>query len=492
MNSLDEKRVRMALSKLPQNIAQEGEISDTPPASTYVPPSHARALDPDTTLVEGIRGAGKSFWWAALSSDEHRQFISKAFQNLRIGAEVEIRQGFGTAPKPTMAPSADTIEQLSKSYSPRSVWRAVVATHADFGEPFPLKAVGDVWAQRVSWVFENPERYEELLWKADQALENGQKTRLILFDALDRLASQWNAIRPLAKAVLQVALDLRSTRRIRFKVFVRPDMIEDRDIISFPDFSKLNANKASLLWRRLDLYALLFQRIGNSHEAGPDFRAFTESHNGMKWKGEGLDWILPPKLTHDEDAQEQIFIAIAGKAMGPGPSGFKRGKPYSWLVNHLIDGRFQVSPRSFLSAVGKAAAETPMDHPQTLSPRGIQNGVQQASRIRVDELKNEDYPWVEDLMKHLRGNLTVPCSTEDIFQIWDRENTLKALKDQLSGSQNNVKLPPRRLKEGPRAVLEDLAELGLIQILPGGRVQMPDVYRIAFGIGRRGGVRPLK
>jgi hypothetical protein len=34
--------------------------------------------------------------------------------------------------------------------------------------------------------------------------------------------------------------------------------------------------------------------------------------------------------------------------------------------------------------------------------------------------------------------------------------------------------------------------LGVIQRMEDGRIQMPDVYRIAFGFGRRGGVKPLK
>jgi hypothetical protein len=37
-----------------------------------------------------------------------------------------------------------------------------------------------------------------------------------------------------------------------------------------------------------------------------------------------------------------------------------------------------------------------------------------------------------------------------------------------------------------------MEEIGVMQRLPDGRIQMPDVYRIAFGLGRRGGVKALK
>jgi hypothetical protein len=55
-----------------------------------------------------------------------------------------------------------------------------------------------------------------------------------------------------------------------------------------------------------------------------------------------------------------------------------------------------------------------------------------------------------------------------------------------------VKLPPRRLEDGPRGLIDDLAELGIMYRLMDGRIQVPDVYRIAYGLGRRGGVKPLK
>jgi hypothetical protein len=32
----------------------------------------------------------------------------------------------------------------------------------------------------------------------------------------------------------------------------------------------------------------------------------------------------------------------------------------------------------------------------------------------------------------------------------------------------------------------------MLERIDGKRIQMPDVYRVAFGFGRRGGVKPLK
>lgn len=483
---------RQAMDALPE-IDPAAFSPSTNVAFTYVPPSHARALDPESTLVEGIRGAGKSFWWMTLASEPHRKYIASVFPETRVGANVEISQGFGTGRglPPSKVPGADTLAQLAESFPPRHIWRAVVAVHLNFPSPFPPDSK---WREKVQWVCDHPEEYDELLYHADKALADNGKVRLILFDALDRLAGDWPGIRPLAKALLQVALDLRSCRNIRAKLFVRPDMLEDKEILAFPDASKLLARKVSLFWRRMDLYALLFQCLGNALSGGEEFRQHCAQIFQLSWKPDTVSntWILPQPLRTDEEIQKKIFHAIAGPAMASGPSGHKRGFPYTWLVNHLMDGREQVSPRSFSAALRSAAKyANPEEWPYPLHYKAIQSGVQEASRIRVEEIAREDYPWVDLLMKPLKNRITVPCEAEEILELWRQGDIVGNLAN-LAGEADMVKLPPQHLAEGPEGVLQDIAELGLIQRLQNGRIQMPDVYRIAFGLGRRGGVKPLK
>ena len=288
---------------------------------------------------------------------------------------------------------------------------------------------------------------------------------------------------------------MRATRRIRFKMFVRPDMLEDRDVIGFPDASKLLARRTTLSWRRVDLYALLFQCLGNSPLGGAEFRNILKSTFKIEFLEAGAYWTVPHALRTEEDLQERVFISIAGNAMSASPTGQKRGKPYSWLVNHLQDGRDQVSPRSFSEAVRQAAEKTIDEFSAYHLPlhfSAIQSGVQAASQVRVDELVKEDYPWVAMLMQPLKGILTVPCDAKDIGTIWKKARVLDDLRASLTGRNTIVKLPPQRLDEGYMGVLADLQDLGVVQRLSDNRIQMPDVYRIAFGLGRRGGVKPLK
>lgn len=265
-------------SALPQNDVSS--VNDArEPGFTYVPPSHARALDPDNTIVEGIRGAGKSFWWTVLGSEQHRKFIRAAFPEVRLSDGLRVAQGFGAQAAPSQ-PSKDVLKQLAETFEPRHIWRAIIATHAEFAAPFPVK---EKWHEKTRWVAENPEDFDTALYELDAKLTESRTTLVILFDALDRMADDWSGIRPLAKSLFQVALDIRSFRSIRLKVFVRSDILEDREIIAFPDSSKLLARRVSLSWRRVDLYALLFQCLGNAAQGGEAFRRHCHSEFRLAW-----------------------------------------------------------------------------------------------------------------------------------------------------------------------------------------------------------------
>jgi hypothetical protein len=483
--SAQNQLIRQGIQEAASTLDQTQVASKKPPSFTYVPPTHARALDPEATLIEGMRGAGKSFWWSLLASTEHREFVQVNYPEAQLPPNIVVGQGFGTAFANENYPDPETLSKLVQSFKPRIIWRAVIAVHTRFDGGF---AKLTDWSQRVQWIDNNPEKFSVGLGAADQRLQSTGSTLLVLFDALDRLADDWQHIRPLARGLMQVALEVRSTKNIRCKVYVRPDMLRDDEVTSFPDFSKLEAGKAILTWRRADLYALLFQCLGNASTGGAQFRTLARPTNASKKDSVTSPWRVPLELRTNEVLQEALFEQLAGKAMG---ASTKRGKPYTWLVNHLQDSMDQVSPRSFFAALKAAAVETPAGDALPLNYRGIQVGVQQASLIRVREII-EDYPWVKWVMEPLKGNLTVPCSIRDIEKIWKDEKTLFLLEGRLAKQGDAVKLPPQNLDFGTTGILGDLESLGMLERIDGKRVQMPDVYRVAFGFGRRGGVKPLK
>ncbi|MEY4415647.1 MAG: hypothetical protein RIQ53_2940, partial [Pseudomonadota bacterium] len=117
----DAQRLRQGLIEAARTL-DETQGNPTRPEFIYLPPSHARALDPEATLVEGIRGAGKSFWWRQLAQPMHQQFLQAHYRELRWPTGLQVRQGFGAGLSPADWPDADTLTLLARQFAPRTIW----------------------------------------------------------------------------------------------------------------------------------------------------------------------------------------------------------------------------------------------------------------------------------------------------------------------------------------------------------------------------------
>ena len=474
--------VREAFLALP-----EGASHGVPPSPShvYLPPSHVKALNPDVQLVTGMRGAGKTFWWSALQDGAVRQLVGRFVRLPPLNENTEVRTGFGPGPLPQEYPGADQLRQLMADFEPKSVWRTVLAWQFTRGQEHPLGKC-DSWTTRTRYVAENPEAVDRLFRERDAEFDWKGVYFLVLFDALDRCADDWKEMYRAIRGLLQAALDLLSYRRLRVKIFLRSDQADETQIADFPDASKVLYSAVNLNWPRRDLYGLLWHCLGN----GPKGNVLRVFLGGGDWPSVFADkqrsFSVPRELVRDEDVQRETFHRIAGRSMG---GNHRRGRPYTWVANHLEDTDKRVSPRSFLFALRTAADDTSEQHPDheyALHCDSIKRGVQAASKIRVRELQ-EDYPWVHEVMSALAG-MVVPLEFEEVAQRWRDRGVLNELGRQVE--RNEVKLPPRRLDAGAEGVRLDLESLGVLQRLLDERVNMRDVYRVGYGLGRRGGVKP--
>ena len=241
-------------------------------------------------------------------------------------------------------------------------------------------------------------------------------------------------------------------------------------------------------WPRHELYGLLWHSLANGR-LGAEFRTFFQAGDwpSMTVAGKRV-FSVPRSSIFREEYQREKFHAIAGRWMG---TDRRRGFPYTWIPNHLADTDGRVSPRSFLAALKTAAAETTdrhSEHQHALHYDSIKRGVQAASKIRVSELQ-EDYPWVHRVLSPLRG-MVVPCEFGEIAQRWKSRGVLDRLAEETE--QNEVKLPPRHIDRGAEGVREDLETLRVFMHMRDGRVNIPDVFRVGYGLGRRGGVKPVE
>lgn len=484
--AFDRLAARQALADLPELAAQENL---TPPelARVYVPAQHLKALHLDASVVVGMRGAGKSWWTAVLASDLHRGFVSKQLHGSSL-ARVTARVGFGLDDTEAEFPRPEALGDLvDQSLDPVDIWQTVVLRHVLRAVEKPSPFAERAWREAIQWFIDHRNEANDLLTECDAQLTAENRVLLVLFDAFDRLAADWEKVRLLTSGALKVGLRMRSRHSIRTKFFVRPDLDEDDEVWRFPDSSKLRQAKVDLAWSSADLYGLVFMHLGNARHFGPQFREAISRASLVEWiEREGVHVPLP-QISH-EDVQRPIVEALADRSMGGGP---KRGYTYSWVPLHLADAKGRISPRSYLLAFKKAAehtAENRPDHGLALHYTAIQQGVVKASQVRVDEI-GEDYPWVKPLLEAARGAV-VPMTTAEVSSRWSADSLSQMTKAAAP------KLPPRRFTNDPfrkgsaEALIDDLVELAVLYRTKDGRLNMPDIFRVGFGIRRKGGVKP--
>ena len=304
-------------------------------------------------LVTGMRGAGKTFWWGALQDPEIRQLIDRANQDSTLSEDTEVRMGFGVRPAPDEYPDKDVLRQLLQGGAePRTVWRAVQAWQLANSE-HPIRRQ-ETWRTRLDYVDREPEAIARLFLDRDTEFDNRGIYLLLLFDALDRCSDDWKDMYRLIRGLMQTALDMRSYRRLRVKMFLRSDQVDETQMADFPDASKVLSSAVELSWPASELYGLLWHSLINGTQ-GEKFRRFIAGSNWNSIKiGQKQLFSVSRRLMSKGDFQRDKFHEISGPFMG---RNRRRGFPYTWIPNHLGDTAGRVSPRSFLRALRNGSGE---------------------------------------------------------------------------------------------------------------------------------------
>jgi hypothetical protein len=469
-NTIDLSPIREGLAELPRadNVRPGQPIALD---EFYAPDGHRSVLDPERTLVVGNRGMGKSFWAHALKDERIRELAAEIYRHPRLRATVA-RIGFdGSEKVDDVAPNkAEIAAARAQSIEPEDVWRTVIARAVrDFATERPPKGFLDhaVWTQHHR--VEHTHRVSE----ADDRLVAQGKRALVVFDALDVLGDNWEETRALTRGLLGQALTARSYRGIRVKIFMRSDQFEDVELFNFPDASKIKNDRVDLDWPSKELYGLLFHNLQRNKPAG-DCLVELKQSAGVVTTGD----------IRDPETQKRLIDRIAGEYMG---AGAKRGRVYTWVPLHLADAKGQTSPRTFLTAWREAARHGtfPKDG-RAVDHLGINEGVRKASEDRLSELK-EDYRWISEVLEPLRGEL-VPMDRDQLERRWEEKRTFARL---LERSRTDPKSAPITLRtQSVDDLLRTLQAIGVVEIRPNGKINVPDIFRVEAGIKRKGGVKP--
>ena len=490
-------RWRAEFSKAMEDL--QGDRAPQEWSDVFVPHGHLKALHPQVMLVEGMRGAGKSFWTKVLSDSELRQSLAKNATETWLRSELErvteckaILWDATDANNPQVRPDPITVKGWLDNtfFEPKIFWQLVVLMQfpIDPGLGLPPEDPFDPWSLRMEWAQENPARIHAALQILNQELVTKRKMTLVAIDGLDRVSTRFADTQKLMKGLFQLLLDFRYAKGLRFKVFVREDILTHA-ATTVSDASKLMNEKVSLDWSQEDLFGLAFHYLA---QKSPSFRARFTVISKMNWIQANSRFENPHLL--ESRSQEQFWIWLAGAFMGNAPT---KGHTYSWIGKHLSDGKGRISPRTFLSAIKESLAESVKSHSgyaHILHHEAIRQGVRLASENRVRELDNE-YVWVRSAIQAIKtANKTVPISWSTVNDIWRANKNAVVSQIELLHSNSNVLIPwdaAVTVDEKIGSLRDTMSNIGVIQVRQRSgdeRIDLPDIYRLAYKIGRAGGI----
>jgi hypothetical protein len=194
-------------------------------------------------------------------------------------------------------------------------------------------------------------------------------------------------------------------------------------------------------------------------------------------------------LNRNREQQELIMADLAGPYMASGRWGFKKGKTYDWAFKHLTDAFREVTPRSFLGLMIAAAKYGFPPDNRVITPEGLTHGLRAASKTRVDQL-HYDFAWIKGVLAPLAG-LLLPQEEERVFSAWKSASTIAAV---MTDAEAKKYLPPFPPKNEPTEADLYLAleRIGVMERRKDGRIDMPDLFRVAAKLLKKGGTAPLR
>jgi len=490
--------LREQLRKALENIPRDGSTNDW--SDVYVPVSHLQALNPDRMVVEGMRGSGKSFWTGVLVNPALRHALGDQplGSDLRT-ALASIKHSHAIALDSSTVgntfPSISELPQLLAlpGVTPETIWSVAILQLFPVDPLLEMPQSSDtynLWQAPIAWAGQNPGRIARALDLLDQRFVSSNETALVIFDALDRVSHDLAEVSKITAGLLRVMLNLRFARGLRLKAFIREDVLAQAGA-SVVDGSKLLNNKVKLLWTQADLYGLALYRIA---QHSPTFRTQFGQITKATWKFSAGRYQCD--AADDPSTQKLLWRILVGDYMGKAAT---TGHSYPYIFNHLSDGLGRVAPRTFLTALYAAlesASKQYAERPYVIHHEAIKDGVREASTARVTEL-HEEYQWIDYALTCIKDQQkTVPIDRSDLEKVWLKNNaavlhTIEAMRDKAlipwqKGASNSEKI------EQLRTTLE---QIGIIKSrLKNGseRIELPDIYRLAYKIGRYGGIPTQK
>ncbi|MFJ4680547.1 hypothetical protein [Kitasatospora sp. NPDC088783] len=424
------------------------------PAGYYPSRRHRPAFVHDIPVVVGARGAGKSVLARVLTDPALRAVASAAYRLPKL----ERAQAVTVLGEGGLLSAADVRAADAAGVEPRDLWAAAALAAVEA----PGTAPAGSWQERAAGA-------QQALREAVHAGRE-EASLFLVFDGLEDLAPSTRGEH--ARALLQLACDLHRARSSRApgrqpvvaKVFLAPDTLRGASGGDIPPVFELTWTDGPYVDARWNsLYALLLHLAAGrpGTEARALRAAFPGWEDGWAARSSALD-----RLCCDRRVLENAMAAFAEPRMGLSRTS---GLVFSWPLVRLADAHGHVTPRSFLAFVQAALAADRAGGESSLRPlrsETVHRGLLAGVRVRALE-EEQGAPWVAAALDALAG-LQLPLPLHQVRERWAAAGVEEAHGPDLVG----------RLVDG-----------GFLTRRSDGSLDMPDVYRIAWGLGRRGGVR---
>ena len=482
------EQVSRALRGITASGAGEDDL-DTPEhfQRRFLPRAAYRTLlDPRAFLVLGRKGTGKSALFKALTISS--EITASLARHLGMDVDVIKKTRWEIGFQATRGfPEPDDFQRLldvSNEDPDRlaNFWRALAAWKLSTAVASPIPGLSTIedciskltdqsmqdrirrWLDQLNENLAREGRYccishDEL----DIGLTRDSKKRSVLISAL---VEYWQRA-------------FRILPRIGAKIFLRED-IWNREV-EITDKAKLREgiDRGTITWDGRDIYRALLKRLG--HDEGFQCLLRQEglwSKDFDDMLGQPLGFIPP----EDEDWLKRCINMLGGETMAPGPSGYKKGYVYTWILDHVADSAGSLRPRNALLLFSEAAKlqEESGDKARTeggvLDPRYFKEAFRESvSRKAVEDLRAEfKQEWSY-------GGSFLPDKFSALERVWPVEE--RALIEFLEKEQ--------RLKRKTVVdAIERMSDAGLLERREWrgrpAQIQIPDIYLFGLGLTRKG------
>ena len=389
------------------------------------PADMSGVVHPDTLLVIGAKGAGKTWMWRYLIHEQpstSAQFVSGHAPNVQSAeagkfqlSKSAIREIEHAAfmPRRNTYTAFWRLYGLVKLMDIDGVSSIVRSSARDKNERLALeklisvKKIADLQdALSVCLKLSKVGTLAEVAWeRVDEHLRSTQRMIALCYDGLDTDFEGTTSVESVRRrqffvaGLLELILESRARiSNIRFKLFLREDVWAD---VTLQNKSHLGTASVELNWKPEDLWKIALDQLSES----PVYASLIERIQ----PGVSKPWPV------DTETLEGLLTPFWGRRV-EGTQGRGKALTSRYVMKRITDAKGRVFPRTMLQVLSNAVLEQRKRQPsagRVISFSALRAALEKASARRIDDLTKE-YSQLQMYLLAMRGMNAIASRKEII------------------------------------------------------------------------------